>query len=113
MYVLFILPQISLHSAPFSKAVSILYFLLTIDSLLQLDNLLENRKQKLDAVIEFAIDDSLLVRRITGRMIHVASGRSYHDEFHPPKVPMTDDVSDMLDIREDSKKRKYFLAIGF
>lgn len=51
------------------------------------------RKSKLDAVIEFRIDDSLLVRRITGRLIHQASGRSYHEEFHPPKKPMTDDVS--------------------
>jgi adenylate kinase len=59
----------------------------------QLDKLLDKRQTNLDAVVEFGIDDSLLVRRITGRMIHVASGRSYHDEFHPPKKPMTDDVS--------------------
>lgn len=59
----------------------------------KLDQLLEKRKTGLDAVIEFGIDDSLLVRRITGRLIHQASGRSYHEEFHPPKVPMTDDVT--------------------
>lgn len=50
------------------------------------------RKTNLDAVIEFAIDDGLLVRRITGRLIHPASGRSYHEEFAPPKLPMKDDV---------------------
>jgi adenylate kinase len=61
----------------------------------QLDKLLDKRQTNLDAVVEFGIDDSLLVRRITGRMIHVASGRSYHDEFHPPKKPMTDDVSQL------------------
>ncbi|XP_055538684.1 adenylate kinase [Wyeomyia smithii] len=59
----------------------------------KLDELLEKRKTSLDAVVEFGIDDSLLVRRITGRLIHQASGRSYHEEFHPPKVPMTDDVT--------------------
>uniref|UniRef100_A0A2M4BY64 Adenylate kinase n=1 Tax=Anopheles marajoara TaxID=58244 RepID=A0A2M4BY64_9DIPT len=59
----------------------------------KLDNLLEKRNTGLDAVIEFGIDDSLLVRRITGRLIHQASGRSYHDEFAPPKVPMRDDVT--------------------
>lgn len=59
----------------------------------KLDDLLDKRNSRLDAVIEFSIDDSLLVRRITGRLIHQASGRSYHDEFHPPKKPMTDDVS--------------------
>jgi adenylate kinase len=42
----------------------------------KLDDLLDKRSTSLDAVIEFAIDDSLLVRRITGRMIHVKSGRS-------------------------------------
>lgn len=59
----------------------------------KLDQLLDKRNTGLDAVIEFGIDDSLLVRRITGRLIHQASGRSYHEEFHPPKVPMTDDVT--------------------
>lgn len=59
----------------------------------KLDQLLEKRNTGLDAVIEFGIDDSLLVRRITGRLIHQASGRSYHEEFAPPKVPMTDDVT--------------------
>lgn len=42
----------------------------------KLDDLLEKRNTALDAVIEFAIDDSLLVRRICGRMIHSKSGRS-------------------------------------
>uniref|UniRef100_A0A0K8TT75 Adenylate kinase n=1 Tax=Tabanus bromius TaxID=304241 RepID=A0A0K8TT75_TABBR len=59
----------------------------------KLDELLEKRRTGLDAVIEFAIDDSLLVRRITGRLIHQASGRSYHEEFRPPKVSMRDDVT--------------------
>lgn len=60
---------------------------------LQLDELLTKRKTALDSVVEFGIDDSLLVKRITGRLIHKPSGRSYHTEFGPPKKPMTDDVS--------------------
>jgi len=59
----------------------------------KLDRLLEERRRPLDSVVEFRIDDSLLVRRITGRLIHRASGRSYHEEFHPPRAPMTDDVT--------------------
>lgn len=62
-----------------------------VEFFLQLDGLLESRNTSLNAVIEFKIDDSLLVRRITGRLVHPASGRSYHEEFHPPKKPMTDD----------------------
>jgi len=58
-----------------------------------LDNLLERRKQQLDSVVEFGIDDKLLVSRITGRLIHPSSGRSYHQEFNPPKVPMKDDIT--------------------
>ena len=44
-------------------------------------------------MIEFQIDDSLLVRRICGRWFHLASGRSYHEEFKPPKTAGVDDVS--------------------
>ncbi|XP_068146055.1 adenylate kinase [Drosophila tropicalis] len=59
----------------------------------KLDTLLDKRKTNLDAVVEFSIDDNLLVRRITGRLIHQASGRSYHEEFAPPKQPMKDDIT--------------------
>lgn len=59
----------------------------------KLDGLLEKRKTKLDAVVEFNIDDSLLIRRITGRLIHKPSGRTYHEEFNPPKEHMKDDVT--------------------
>nr|XP_022908227.1 adenylate kinase-like [Onthophagus taurus] len=58
-----------------------------------LDELLDKRNTSLDAVVEFGIDDNLLVRRITGRLIHPASGRSYHEEFHPPKTTMKDDIT--------------------
>ncbi|KAI0231447.1 adenylate kinase [Lamellibrachia satsuma] len=57
----------------------------------KLDGLLDRRRQKLDTVLEFGIEDNLLVRRITGRLIHPPSGRSYHIEFNPPKMPMKDD----------------------
>lgn len=65
----------------------------TVPQAEKLDDLLAKRKTNLDAVIEFGIEDSLLVRRITGRMIHPSSGRSYHEEFHPPRKAMTDDVT--------------------
>ncbi|XP_026497176.1 adenylate kinase [Vanessa tameamea] len=65
----------------------------TVPQAEKLDDLLAKRKTQLDAVIEFNIEDSLLVRRITGRMIHPPSGRSYHEEFHPPRKPMTDDIT--------------------
>ncbi|KAI9341401.1 adenylate kinase-domain-containing protein [Obelidium mucronatum] len=57
----------------------------------KLDQMLKSKNQALDSAVELQIDDALLVSRITGRLIHPASGRSYHKEFNPPKVPMTDD----------------------
>lgn len=60
---------------------------------LQLDEMLEKKGTKVDKVLNFAIDDSILEERITGRWIHPSSGRSYHTKFAPPKVPGVDDVS--------------------
>lgn len=59
----------------------------------RLDEMLISREQKLGHAIELQIDDSLLVARITGRLVHPASGRSYHKIFNPPKADMKDDVS--------------------
>jgi adenylate kinase len=59
----------------------------------KLDSLLEKRQEHLDAVVSFDISHDLLVRRITGRLIHPPSGRTYHEEFSPPKKEMTDDVT--------------------
>lgn len=33
------------------------------------------------------------VKRICGRWFHLSSGRSYHEEFHPPRVPGIDDIT--------------------
>ncbi|KAK0455212.1 adenylate kinase 1 [Desarmillaria tabescens] len=65
----------------------------TVPQAQKLDSMLEARKEKLDSVVQLQIDDQLLISRITGRLIHPASGRSYHKEFHPPKKPMTDDIT--------------------
>ena len=55
--------------------------------------MLTAKGKELQAAVELEIDDALLVSRITGRLIHPASGRSYHKEFHPPKRPGVDDVT--------------------
>ncbi|KAG9099260.1 adenylate kinase [Ceratobasidium sp. 370] len=65
----------------------------TVPQAQKLDSMLAERKEKLDHVVELKIEDQLLVSRITGRLIHLASGRTYHKEFNPPKKPMTDDVT--------------------
>nr|CDJ92862.1 Adenylate kinase domain containing protein [Haemonchus contortus] len=74
-------------------AVDELHYLGHIGDLAPLDHLLEKRQEPLDAVVEFQIDDSLLERRITGRLFHLKSGRSYHTDFNPPKEHMKDDIT--------------------
>ena len=59
----------------------------------RLDEMLNSRSQKLMHAVELQINDSLLVSRITGRLIHPSSGRSYHKIFNPPKVAFKDDVT--------------------
>lgn len=59
----------------------------------RLDSMLLERNQRLQSAIELQIDDSLLVSRITGRLVHPASGRSYHRIFNPPREDMKDDVT--------------------
>lgn len=46
-----------------------------------------------DAVIEFAVDQEEVVRRISGRRVHPGSGRTYHLEHHPPKIADKDDIT--------------------
>jgi adenylate kinase len=55
--------------------------------------MLAERDMKLQHAIELQIDDGLLVSRISGRLIHPASGRSYHKIFNPPKNNMKDDIT--------------------
>ena len=43
--------------------------------------MLKAKSQTLDHAVELKIQDQLLISRITGRLIHPASGRSYHKEF--------------------------------
>jgi len=45
----------------------------------------------IDYVIEIAVDDEILVERISGRRIHEGSGRVYHVTYNPPKTAGIDD----------------------
>jgi adenylate kinase len=47
----------------------------------------------LDYVIEIDVPDAAIVERLSGRRVHVASGRTYHVIFNPPKVTSRDDIT--------------------
>ena len=59
----------------------------------KLEEMLARRGQSVDRVLNFVVPDSLLVERVTGRLVHPASGRSYHEKFAPPKAPGLDDLT--------------------
>ena len=48
---------------------------------------------KLDLVLEIDVPDEAIIERMSGRRVHVASGRTYHVNFNPPKVEGKDDVT--------------------
>ena len=57
---------------------------------------------ELDAVVEIAVADEEIVKRIAGRRVHEASGRVYHVIYNPPKVEGKDDeTGDSLVQRKD------------
>jgi adenylate kinase len=65
----------------------------------------------LDYVLEIDVDDSEIIERMSGRRVHLASGRSYHVKFNPPKVDGKDDVTgeDLVqreDDQEETVKRR-------
>ena len=57
----------------------------TIEQAKKLDEMLAKRGEKVDVVVSLEVPDSLLEKRICGRWVHKASGRSYHATFNPPK----------------------------
>ena len=59
----------------------------------KLDDLLKDRGEQIDAVIHLLVDEELLMKRITGRRVHLPSGRAYHIEFNPPNLPGKDDIT--------------------
>lgn len=56
---------------------------------------------EIDHVIEIAVEDEEIVKRMSGRRVHPASGRTYHIEFNPPQVPGRDDVTGEALIQRD------------
>lgn len=68
-------------------------------------NAMKDAEVFFDAVIEIAVDHEEIVRRISGRRVHEASGRSYHLTFKPPKQEgLDDETGEPLVQRPDDKE---------
>ena len=61
---------------------------------------------KLDAVVEIDVPDEEIVKRMSGRRVHLASGRTYHVVFNPPKVAGKDDATGEDLIQRDDDKEE-------
>ncbi len=60
----------------------------------------------LDHVIEIAVDDEEIIKRISGRRIHQPSGRVYHITNHPPKIAGKDDITGEPLIQRDDDQEE-------
>jgi len=58
-----------------------------------------------DFVIEIAVEDAEIIKRMSGRRVHLASGRTYHIEFNKPKQDgLDDETGEALIQRDDDQE---------
>jgi len=60
----------------------------------------------IDHVVEISVDDEEIVKRMSGRRVHPASGRTYHTVFNPPRVAGIDDASGEALVQRDDDKEE-------
>jgi adenylate kinase len=77
----------------------------SVEQAIMLDELFERLSKKMDCVINFELDDRVVMERISGRRSCPHCGKSYHIKFNPPKVENTcDECGSSLFIREDDNE---------
>jgi adenylate kinase len=67
---------------------------------------LKTESVAVDAVVEIDVEDDEIIRRMSGRRVHLASGRTYHIVFNPPKVQSKDDVTGEALIQRDDDQQE-------
>jgi adenylate kinase family enzyme len=65
----------------------------TVGQAQMLDQALENKKMRLNVVLNLDVPHHVIIGRIRDRWIHAGSGRVYNYSFNPPKVMGKDDVT--------------------
>ncbi|MDP5028981.1 MAG: adenylate kinase [Paraglaciecola sp.] len=74
---------------------------------------MKNSGIKVDHVIEFDVDDEIIVERMSGRRVHPGSGRVYHLRYNPPKTEGIDDeTGEALAIRPDDQEETVRKRLG-
>ena len=65
---------------------------------------LKENNVEINAVIELVVVDEEIIKRMSGRRIHLASGRTYHVDYNPPKkTGLDDETGEKLIIRKDDE----------
>jgi adenylate kinase len=59
---------------------------------------------KIDVVLEIDVPEEAIIERMSGRRVHLASGRTYHVKYNPPKVAGRDDATGEPLIQRDDDK---------
>ena len=67
---------------------------------------MKNAGVKIDFVLEIDVDPEEIIGRMSGRRVHLASGRTYHILHNPPKVDGKDDVTGEALIQRDDDKEE-------
>ncbi len=67
---------------------------------------LKTENVAVDAVVEIDVEDNEIIRRMSGRRVHLASGRTYHIHFNPPKVEGKDDATGEALIQRDDDQEE-------
>jgi len=68
-----------------------------------------NANISIDAVIEIDVPDEEIVKRMSGRRAHLASGRTYHTIYNPPKIDGKDDITGEDLVQRDDDKEEVVL----
>lgn len=71
----------------------------TLSQAADLTAYLAAQNKRLHAVVQLVVSDEAIVERLSKRLTHVASGRTYHAKFSPPMRSMCDDVTGELLVR--------------
>lgn len=64
---------------------------------------LEDKGITLNCVLELKLPDDIIIKRLSGRRVHILSGRTYHIDYNPPKVAGKDDETgeDLVQRKDD------------
>jgi len=74
---------------------------------------LRDKGVKVDAVVEIDVDDDEIIKRMSGRRVHLASGRTYHVVFNPPQEEGKDDeTGEPLIQRDDDQEDTVRARLG-